>query len=76
LGVISAVITVFSIQELSNCRKFLRARSLRLNVIPISAVYLTIEYHLAENFGGRKLGRIASYIAFGEENFSEFKPIP
>jgi len=25
-----------------------------------------------ENFGGRKLWQIASYIAFGEENFGEF----
>ena len=42
LGVILAVITVFSIQELSDCRKFLRARSLRLNVRTISAAYLSI----------------------------------
>jgi len=31
-------------------------------------------YRIAENFGGRKLWRIASEIAFGEENFGGFKP--
>ena len=41
LGVISAVITVFIIQELSDCRKI---RPLRLNVRTISAVQLSTEY--------------------------------
>ena len=41
LGVISAINTVFIIQELSDCR--LRIRPLRLNVRTISAVYLSTE---------------------------------
>jgi len=42
LGVITAVITVFIIQELSDCRKFLRIKPVRLNVRTISAVYHSI----------------------------------
>ena len=41
-GVISAVITVFIIPELSDCTKVLRIRPLRLNVGTISVVYLSI----------------------------------
>jgi len=41
-GVISAVITVFIVQELFDYREFLRIRPLRLNVRIISAVYPSI----------------------------------
>ena len=42
LGVISALITVFIMQELSDYRKFLRIRPLKLNVRTISIVYPSI----------------------------------
>jgi len=42
LGVIPAVITVFIMQELSDCRKFLEVNPVRLKVRAISVVYPTI----------------------------------